>query len=268
VSGAATPVHVAAELIELFFRGELPPASWEQLLRHVDTCDACRARFETTRLALRALGGRKIDDRAGVLDRADAELIARLVLKPEAPPRALVTPWRGLLLAMAAAGLAVAVLAQRRDIEHVDVVERGGAATAPGFDVLCLPADEASKASSSRASDGRCGRGSYLKVMVTAPGAIRDGLRHATVVAVDRGWRLRLVTRTVIDGQASQILAGHDRLAPADHVFFHAFFSKEGIDDEAVRRAVEQARAAGARPGASLALPAGFSLRTEVEAEP
>jgi hypothetical protein len=51
-------------------------------------------------------------------------------------------------------------------------------------------------------------------------------------------------------------------------VFFHAFFSKEGIDDEAVRRAVEQARAAGARPGASLALPAGFSLRTEVEAEP
>lgn len=266
MSAAASPAHAATELIERFFRGELPQASWEQLLRHVDTCDACRGRFETTRLAFRALGGRALERGAGVLDRADAELIGRLVLKPEPPRRA--PPWRGLFLAMAAAGLAVAVLAPRLGREPADLVERGGAAAAPGFDVLCLPPDEAGKTSSSRAAGGRCDRDSYLKVMVTSPGASQDGLLHATVVALDRDWRLRFVTRAAIRGQASQILAGHDRLTPGDHVFFQAFFSKQEIDDAAVRRAVEQARAGGARPGALLALPAGVSLSHEVEAQP
>jgi hypothetical protein len=269
VSGAATPVHRAAELIERFFRGELPGQNWEHLLRHLDTCDTCRARFETTRLAFRALGARKLDDGVGVLERADAELIGGLVLKPAPSPRRFASAWRGALLAVAVAGLAVAIFAQQRTGEPREVVERGGATVArPGFDVICLPAHEAGKASSSRGSGGRCSPGSYLKAMVTAPGPIQDGLRHATVVAMDRNWRVRLVTGAAIDGQASQILAGHDRLAPGDHVFFQAFFSKQVIEDEAVRRAVEQARASGAHPGTPLALSADVSLRYEVEAEP
>ena len=265
--------HEAAALVGRFFAGELPPEQWEPLLRHVDTCEACRAHFGTTRLALRALGGGPVDAAAAVLSGADGELIGRLLSQPGTRQRRFRAAWRaGLAVALAAGAVAgLALLVGRGDGERspvAEVAERGGVAAAhPGFDVLCLPADEAGKAVSSRESGGRCGPDSYLKVMVTSPGTgtPNGDFRHATVVAVDRAGRLRFVTRAPIGGQASQILPGHDRLGAGDRLFFQAVFSKQSIGDETVRRALEQARASGAPPGAPLSL-SGLSLTHELEA--
>jgi len=238
----ATPTlpHPQVDLIEQFFAGELPGEQWEPLLRHVDTCESCRARFETTRVAFRSLGGDPARPDSAVLGRSDAELIGRLLLAPPPrPPRSRPLLWGGLVSAAALAGVVLVFLAPGRP-DQPAMSERGDpAASRPAFDVLCLSADDAAKAISSRASGGSCRPDSFLKVTVTVPAG---DLRQATVLAVDPSWRLRFVTRAAVSGQAAQILPGHAQLARGEHLFFFAAFSARAIDQETVQRAIDGAR--------------------------
>lgn len=255
----------ACSLVERFFAGELARDGWEQLLRHLDICDACRARFATTRQAFRELGrlGAGNHPSQGQLGRIDGELIGEVLLRPARPRRSF--RQGAALLACAASVALIAIVTTGRHPRQAPVFsERGGAAAArPGFDVLCLGTDEAASVISARHAGGRCARDSYLKLTITD--AARTA-RFAAVVAVDRDWRLRFVTRAEISGQSAQILPGHAQLSSDDHLYFKALFSAEQVDDAGIARAIARARAANAGPAAPLPI-SGEQLTYEVQTD-
>jgi len=267
MNGAMVGARPPCTLVDRFFAGELARDGWEQLLRHLDVCEGCRARFATMRKAFRALGGPAADDGGDVsqtqLGRMDGELIGSVLLRT-APPR---RPFK-LAAALLAGAVSLAALAVVATVRHTPLSpvmnERGGAAAArPGFDVLCLGADDSTTVVSARHAGGRCARASYLKLTVTDPARTA---RFAAVVAVDRDWQLRFVARAEITGQSAQILPGHTQLGRRDRLYFKALFSGEPMDDGGITRAIAEARAARTAPAAPLPI-AGEQLTYEVASD-
>jgi hypothetical protein len=256
--------HAARALIERCFAGTLAPAEWDELFAHLRGCPACHDQFERTRAAFRALGGPPAA--APRLARAEADLIREALLPPPRPARR----WAPLAALALAGGLGLALLVVRPAHQHDagdGFAERGAVVTRAGFDVLCVPPDEAAPPTSASAAGGRCAPGSFLKAVVTRPD---PALPHVLVVALEPGFRMRASLRAQASGTERVFAPGHTRLGSGEALVLVAILARQPVSDAAVTEAVTRARKSGTALGELSGLPladtAQLVVRVQAEA--